>query len=155
PNPQPGGPMRVRRSPHLYVEREEAGELHVRERASGNRAVLNGAGAELLKLLKEPREVPAHPQVQRLLEMGFLVEDGREAPAAGAKLFSRVAPSMFGCPAWRPGQAADFIFLGVPVDVFNLTAPGARFGPDGLRQASALYASEALESSSGACRGWV
>ncbi len=147
--------MRVRRSPHVYVEREEGGALYVRERVAGNRAVLNRKALEILALLEEPREVPEHPQILRLLDLGFLVEEGEETRHVGAKLFSRVAPLMFGCPAWRPEAPSDFTFLGIPLDSGNLTAPGARYGPDELRQASALYATQASGPRPAAAQGWV
>jgi arginase family enzyme len=151
--------MRVRKSPYLYVEREEDGVAYVRERAAGNRAALNRKAIELLTLLEEPRDVPEHPQVRRLLELGFLVEEGegeaKLARAREAKLLSRVAPLMFGCPGWRESEAWDFAFVGVPSDAGNLTAPGARSGPDAIRQASALYAAEASDQEPGKARGWI
>jgi agmatinase len=147
--------MRVRRSPHLHVEREEAGTVYLRERAGGNRAALNRTALRFLSGLVEPREVPDHPQVRRLLDLGFLVEDGHERRHVDGKLFARVAPLMFGCPAWREHDAADFVILGVPLDAGNRTAPGARYGPDALRQASAIYTHQASDEAPGVCQGWV
>jgi agmatinase len=147
--------MRVRRSPHLYVEREEAGAVHVRERAAGNRAVLNRRATEWLMRLDEPSDVPEHPQLRRLLALGFLVEDGQHPRHVADKRFSRVAPAMFGRPFWRPEEPADFVFLGVPIDGGNRTAPGARNGPDGLRRASALYAAPTLAPTGGVGPGWI
>jgi agmatinase len=145
--------MRVRRSPYLYVERKEGEELHVREGLAGNRAVVSAKTFELLRRLESPVEVAPAPEVSRMLDLGFLIEEGHEARAAEAKLFARVAPAMFGCPPWRLGERADFVFLGVPLDVGNLTAPGARYGPDALRKASALYPPR-FDAARGTPAGW-
>jgi agmatinase len=147
--------MRVMRSPYLYVEREDGEQITVREKLAGNRAVINRRTLALLDRFRALTEVPdGHPQLGRMLELGFLVEEGREARALDAKLFSRVRPTLFGCPDWRPGDKSDFVFLGIPADGGNRAAPGARYGPDALRQASAPYA--ALPSGDGgAVQGWI
>jgi agmatinase len=146
--------MRVMRSPYLYVEREDGEQIHVREKLAGNRAVINRKTLVLLEAFKQTREVPAgHPQLTRMLDLGFLVEEGREARHVETKLFSRVIPTLFGCPDWRPGAPSDFVVLGVPFDTGNRTAPGARYGPDALRRASAPYAAHPLDG--GRVTGWI
>jgi agmatinase len=147
--------MRVMRSPHFGVELDEGERVLVRERTTGNRAVLTRPTLDFLNRFAEPSEVSeSQPDLERMLDLGFLVEEGRETRAVEAKLFAQVAPRLFGCPAWRAEEACDFVFLGVAFDAGNLTAPGARYGPDALRQASLLYpAAPAAEV--GRTAGWV
>jgi agmatinase len=147
--------MRVMRSPHFGVELDEGERVLVRERTTGNRAVLNRPTLDFLNRFVEPAEVAAAPpELERLLDLGFLVEEGRETRAVEAKLFAQVAPRLFGCPSWRAEEACDFALLGVAFDAGNLTAPGARYGPDALRQASLLYPA-ATTAAAGRTGGWV
>jgi agmatinase len=148
--------MRVRRSPHFQVEIEEDGRFIVRERLAGNRATLTPQTLAFLDRFEQPAEVAeTQPELGRMLDLGFLVEEGRETRALEAKLLAQVAPRMFGCPAWQPGEPCDFALLGVPFDAGNLTAPGARYGPDALRTASSLYAAVAARGEPGRVEGWV
>jgi agmatinase len=147
--------MRVMRSPHFGVELDEGERVLVRERTTGNRALLSRPTVDFLDRFAEPAEVwEAQPGLQQLLDLGFLVEEGRETRAVEAKLLAQVAPHLFGCPAWRAEEACDFVFLGVAFDGGNLTAPGARYGPDALRQASVLYPA-APAAKAGRTAGWV
>ncbi len=148
--------MRVRRSPYLNVECAEGGRLCVHEHLAGNRAIVSRQTLEVLNRFEEVREVPdGQPGLDRLLDLGFLLEEGREMRPVEAKLFSRVLPTMFGCPAWRPGEPADFALLGVAQDGGNLAAPGARYGPDALRQASAIYPMATSSRAAGEAAGLV
>src|SRR5262249_52989708 len=70
------------------------------------------------------------------------------------KLFSRVAPPFFGFPPWTPEDGGDIALVGVPLDQGNRTAPGARYGPDAVRQASLLYSSSGRVQDCGQLGGW-
>src|SRR5579859_5153448 len=62
------------------------------------------------------------------------------APSAGGGLLAR-PHTFFGAPprSEAPGARSDVAFLGAPFDLGTTLRPGARFGPDAIRAASAWW----------------
>jgi agmatinase len=101
-----------------------------------------------------PRGERAIPAIERLRAKGFLIREGEAEPTAAQRLTTDPPVRLFDCPAHRLVPAeADVIALGVPYDLADAGAAGARRGPLAIRETS-LQLLYALDRRTGQPLGW-
>jgi agmatinase len=140
-----------RSSRHLEFAQREGDEVVLVHLLLGSRLRLNKAAQRFLELFQEPRSLEelaqlgslekARPIFEQMRKAGFLVEAGHEENISD-KVLQPVARGFFGCPALSVREELrklDIIFAGAPFDYGNHKDPGARFGPEALRQVSTEF----------------
>lgn len=90
--------------------------------------------------------------IANLLEKGILIEEGARQSPKESRLVANPR-TLFNCPRWLAGAAAQVAVVGVPFDLGNTVAAGARSGPDAIRNASRQY-DYRLDFLSGRPVGW-
>lgn len=103
----------------------------------------------------------AEREIARLVETGMILP---ESPSPSAETvpvpergpLSEPAQTMFGCPFRSLGEIepGSFVFVGVPLDIGTTGYPGARYGPDALRGASAERFGYQLDPVTRTMTGW-
>jgi agmatinase len=108
------------------------------------------------QVLRHPDDQKAMPALVMLFQKGFLVSE--DEAGNGTERFQRsvsMTPyTLFHCPRSRPDSTANDIgVLGVPYDLGNTFAGGAREAPNELRRRSNDY-SYRIDVSTGEPMGW-
>jgi len=151
------------RSGRLQIEHQDGGNWTITHSVLGTRLQVNKSAYRFLQLFDKPCALEdlghpeavqkASPTIERFIRNGFLIEeDHRES--ISEKIVQRTTPRSFHCPYVADSENADVTFLGVPFDHGNTSAPGARYGPKALRNASAADFHYSLDFTSQKPTGW-
>lgn len=132
-------------APSLNVEQSDAQSVTIYLGAVGTRLRVPRKLYELLIAFETPRDpgsVTADDArmasaLDRLREKGFLVAPGAAAKHAPQRLVTDPPIRLFDCPAHKLSPSdTDIVVLGVPYDLGDPAAAGARQGPSALRETS-------------------
>lgn len=155
--------MRYVRSRRLNIEQHDAGTWTITHNVLGTRLQVNKSAFRFLQLFDQPRALQdlanqsalkkAGPTIERFVRNGFLIEENHHESISD-KIVQRPTPRFFHCPYVADTAQADVTFLGVPYDYGNTSAPGARYGPKALRNASAADFRYTLDFANQKPQGW-
>jgi len=151
----------------LAIESMTDGEVTIFHITTFSRLKLSKGVYNLVSKFKEPafvsEVVPEHlrekvePHLLKLVEKRFLLDEEDAARFEEVPLERRLAKTphtLFNSPRHRDGEAAaDVSVVGVPYDLGNIIAPGARKGPAELRMRSFDY-DYRVDLLTGRPRGW-
>ena len=153
------------RSRRLQIEHHDGGSWTITHSVLGTRLQVNKSAYRFLQLFDQPRALEelahleslkkASPTIERFIRNGFLIEE-QQRESITDKIVQRTTPRFFHCPhvADCGTEEVDVTFLGVPFDYGNTGAPGARYGPKSLRNASAADFHYRLDFVSQKPKGW-
>lgn len=151
------------RSRRLQIEHQDGASWTITHSVLGTRLQVNKAAYRFLQLFEQPRALEdlaqgetvkkASPTIERFIRNGFLIEEHHHE-SISEKIVQRTTPRFFHCPYVADSKQADVTFLGVPFDYGNTGAPGARYGPKTLRNASAADFHYTLDFATQKPRGW-
>ncbi len=152
-------------SPYLSVEKIDESAATICLQSTGARLRIPRALYALLVLFQQPmslaalaasdaRAERAKSALENLLAKGFLVRADEPLAPVVRRLVTDPPVRLFDCPAHRLVPAeADVVIFGVPSDVADRAAAGARNGPAALREIS-LQVLYMLDKLSGRPQGW-
>lgn len=168
-------------SAELRVESFDAsGQRVIENTLTGQRLELSNNAARILDLFRTPkkistvaRQVGVRSRADRekfrsllspLIEAAFLVstnnesheEQPRTAEEQTADLFVRPELSFAGCPTQHVSdiEEGSVVIAGIATDQATTGHPGARYGPDRLREVSRRYIAYELDVVTLSNRGW-
>jgi agmatinase len=154
---------RLMLAPSVCVEQLDDAAATIYLRSSGARLRIPRPLYDLLLAFERPTQLEALeslgprgeraiPAIERLHAKGFLVREGE--PTAVQRLMTDPPVRLFDCPTHRLAPAeADIVVLGVPYDLADIGAAGARRGPLAIREAS-LQLLYGLDRRTGQPLGW-
>jgi agmatinase len=157
-----GAPEKLLLSPSMQVEQSDLQSATIYLGSTGTRLRVPRALYDLLLKFEAPRslvsvagdDVRVASAVARLREKGFLIAEGEAQRPAPARLVTDPPVRLFDCPAQKLAPSrTDVVALGVPYDLSDAAAAGARQGPSALRQTS-LQLLYGLDRRSGQPLGW-
>lgn len=132
-------------APSLHVEQSDAQSVTIYLRTVGTRLRVPRKLYDLLLAFETPRDLDSvtagdarmAAALDRLREKGFLVAPGAAARHAPQRLVTDPPIRLFDCPAHKLApNGTDIVVLGVPYDLGDPAAAGARQGPSALRETS-------------------
>ncbi len=152
-------------SPSMHVEQIEGQIATIYLQNEGTRIRIPKALFNLLFLFEEPATIKdalganadnpgALKAINSLREKKFLLAEDDIAIPAKRRPTTDVPSGLFDCPPRKITETSDdVVFLGVPYDLGDMDAAGARNGPVQLREVS-LQILYGLERKTGRPRGW-
>jgi agmatinase len=153
---------RLMLAPTMRLEQLDAGHATIYLRSNGARIRIPRALYELLLKFETPRTTAsalggdAHvaATLAKLRTKGFLVGESEAEVPVPKRLTTDPPVRLFDCPAQKLGLAStDMVAIGVPYDLSDRSAAGARNGPMALRETS-LQVLYGIDRLSGEPRGW-
>jgi agmatinase len=148
-------------SPAMHVEQSDPQAATIYLSSSGARLRVPRALYDLLLRFETPRYLTEVVRGERqeaalakLRDKGFLVAEGEAERSVPLRLLTDPPVRLFDCPAYKPGSAsAEVAVIGVPYDLSDTAAAGARVGPAAIRETS-LQTLYGLDRLTGRPRGW-
>lgn len=149
-------------SPHVHMESSNADGVVVFHNGTGHRLQLSNGAYRWLCQFRDPvpteQLVSQRPEkmgsIHLLIEKGFLVGPDVPPSLVMERKGTVVSPcTLFNCPRSSPTAATDIAVAGIPFDLGNRVAAGARLGPDKVREHSRQYDYRA-DVMTGHPRGW-
>lgn len=160
-----GAPVRLVLSPSMSVEQIDAAAATIYLRSNGARIRIPRALYDLLLKFETPRSVVSVAgtdernarvavAIANLLGKGFLLAEGELGTSVVRRLATDPPVRLFDCPAQKlvPAQT-DVVVLGVPYDLSDRSAAGARNGPTAIRDTS-LQVLYGIDKRTGRPLGW-
>jgi len=160
---------------------DASGQRVIENTLTGQRLALSNNAAKILDLFRTPKKISTVARqmgvrnrtdrekfrsvLSPLIEAAFLVntnkneshdEKRRTAEAPATDLFVRPELSFAGCPATHVSEVGEgsLVIAGVATDQATTGHPGARYGPDRLREVSRRYIAYELDVVTLLNRGW-
>lgn len=168
PGTQPSGgegikSLRLRLNRRMAIESKTDSEIVIFDFDTNARFKLTTAIYDLICRFKTPTSVGdvisqyavgnhLSGIISQLIEKGVLVEENRFQSPKAIKLAAN-SQTLFNSPRWRKGTTTNVSVVGIPFDLGNTVAAGARGGPDSIRTCSQQY-DYRLDFLSGKPVGW-
>ncbi len=149
-------------SPSMHVEQSDSQAATIYLRSTGTRIRVPRALYELLLKFEAPASMASvagsdarvASAVQKLRGKGFLVAEGDLDRLSPHRLVTDPPVRLFDCPAHKLAPSAtDVVVVGVPYDLSDPAAAGARRGPSALRETS-LQTLYGIDRRTGQPEGW-
>lgn len=149
-------------SPAMQVEQSDLQAATLYLSSTGTRIRVPRTLYELLLEFETPRSAAsvagvdsrAASAIGKFRDKGFLVAEGEAAKPAARRLVTDPPVRLFDCPAQKlTAGGADVAALGIPYDLSDPDAAGARLGPSALRQTS-LQMLYGIDRRTGRPQGW-
>lgn len=160
-----GAPVRLVLSPSMNVEQIDAAAATVYLRSNGARIRIPRTLYDLLLKFETPRSVAsvagtdernarAAAAIEGLRVKGFLIAEAEVETLILRRLVTDAPVRLFDCPAQKLVPArTDVVVAGVPYDLSDRSAAGARNGPAAIRDTS-LQVLYGIDRHTGGPVGW-
>ena len=157
-----GAPEKLQLSPSMQVEQSDKQAATLYLRSTGTRIRVPRALYDLLLKFETPRSPTSvaggdervASAIEKLRAKGFLVAEGEAARPSPHRLVTDPPVRLFDCPAQKlVPSATDVVVVGVPYDLSDPAAAGARQGPSALRETS-LQLLYGIDRRTGQPQGW-
>jgi agmatinase len=155
-------PEKLLLSPSMEVEQSDLQAATLYLRSTGTRIRVPRALYELLLKFEAPRSMASvaggdarvASAIEKLREKEFLVAEGDAGKMSPRRPVTDPPVRLFDCPAQKLGPAgADVVVVGIPYDLSDPAAAGARQGPSALRETS-LQLLYGIDRRTGQPQGW-
>ena len=155
-------PEKLLLSPSMQVEQSDLQAATIYLSSTGTRIRVPRALYELLLKFETPRSMASvaggdarvASAIGKFREKGFLVAEGEAENLSPHRLVTDPPVRLFDCPAHKLAPTnTDVVVVGVPYDLSDPAAAGARQGPSALRQTS-LQALYGIDRRTGQPQGW-
>jgi agmatinase len=155
-------PEKLLLSPAMQVEQSDLQAATVYLSSTGTRIRVPRALYELLLKFETPRsaasvargDARAASAIGKFREKRFLVAEGEAAKLSPHRLVTDPPVRLFDCPAQKlVAGGTDVVAVGIPYDLSDPEAAGARQGPSALRQTS-LQMLYGIDRRTGQPQGW-
>ncbi|WP_206366523.1 arginase family protein [Sphingomonas gei] len=148
-------------SPSMQIEQSDPQTVTIYLRSAGTRLRIPRALYELLLKFEIPQSLASiagsnlrvASAIERLRDKGFLLGEG-DAEQSPHRLVTDPPVRLFDCPAHKLAPSAtDLVVVGIPYDLSDRAAAGARQGPSALRETS-LQLLYGIDRRTGQPHGW-
>lgn len=149
-------------SPSMHVEQSDQQAATIYLRSTGTRVRIPRGLYELLLKFQAPASMASVARgdarvasaVEKLREKGFLIAEADAAKLPPHRLVTDPPVRLFDCPAHKLAPSGtDVVVVGIPYDLSDPAAAGARAGPSALRQTS-LQTLYGVDRRTGRPEGW-